>query len=351
MSSYYKLSSARRDRGNLVNFKSGYKHDFGTRRAKSFILGAPLRAIGVLGQFPNLQLWPILILISGIYRGGYSLSELLCLLFILSFLPVLAKLGGDLDVTGRRYLSRDPGRPEDLHDKSYVLYLRAFENDSVLGKPETKSSDIFPSLSGSYALYNSMSTAEEQIVQALAPVGPVVALGQPGESPPLAGALRMYSDKIGRGWLELVRELMEHASLVVLGAGVGRPHDWKQSLISELSEAVQRVHPHRLVILVYLGKPEYDDFRKAAEARLLIRLPDFPFEENWDYNDRVRGWFIWFDYGWFDHNLVARQVILKADMTERNRIRKGLNAGLGPVFQRISKIEAGDGPRAGTGNG
>jgi hypothetical protein len=269
--------------------------------------------------------------------------------FALFLASCLGVLGAQLNVTGRRHLSRFLNEDlQEIRGERFALYLRAFENDSALGKQETEFRDAISSPFNAHILFNSMLTGEEQIVQALAPAGLVVAIGRPGERMPRVGALRMYAIK--RPWKEVVVDLMERAQLVVLGVGAGRSLAW------ELFEAVQRVHPHRLVIMVLEDEIQYKEFQESVDAyfdsaaktgshemepeferTIISRLPDFPSRESWIGWGPPQGWLISFDQNW-----IAKRTLLRSSHQRRNRIRGALREGMDPVFQRISRTEAAD---------
>ena len=65
----------------------------------------------------------------------------------------------------------------DLREREFVLYLRSFTDDV-----------------GSRVMGIGGLTMEEQFVRTLNQIGPVVAIGSPGEAQPHAGAYRVYLD-------------------------------------------------------------------------------------------------------------------------------------------------------------
>jgi len=147
----------------------------------------------------------------------------------------------------RYTLRRDPRPP--------VLYLRPFSIDPVTAQPQV-SSPLSPAV----------RTAEEQLSRALAPVGPLIAIGQPGELPWL-GAARLYPPD---DWRRTALQLMKAARLVVLGAGHGDGFLW------ELRHAVTMLPPTRLVMLVPFDPRHYLVFRETVRAYFPRPLPDYP---------------------------------------------------------------------------
>jgi TM2 domain-containing membrane protein YozV len=90
-------------------------------------------------------------------------------------------------------------------------------------------------------------------------IGPVVAIGKPGERLPELGAARLY---VGNDeWQEVVRRFMREAALIVIRAGETAGVWW------EIEEALAHCPPQR-VIIVALGPPAaLEAFeRRFAEA-------------------------------------------------------------------------------------
>jgi hypothetical protein len=111
-------------------------------------------------------------------------------------------------------LARDPRPP--------VLYLRSFRDDEGL----SSASESF----------------EQSLASVLSDIGPVIAVGRPGERLPPQGAARLYlSDE---GWQPAVRDLMARSALTILGAGTSPGVLW------ELTRVVELVPPTRFLIAV-----------------------------------------------------------------------------------------------------
>jgi len=148
---------------------------------------------------------------------------------------VFGVVGSPLMVSGIRLLNRAwqlraAHTPTVDHDaRPPVRYLRAFDDDARNAIP--------PSL----AFINPFvtSTREENLIEALHAIGPVIAIGKPGEPMPPLGAQRLY---VGHdAWQDKVRELMQGARLVALMIGTS------QGLWREIEQALRRLPPQRVV--------------------------------------------------------------------------------------------------------
>jgi hypothetical protein len=314
--------------------KTRHKCGLGKRTTFFTVIGVALRSIAYLSIILSSV---ATIAIPLLYKGGSRWAPVYVSMLILTW--SLLFWGIRLSAIGRRYLSRVLDAPDELYDQSFVLYLRSFGNDSVLAKPEMTFIDAVTPLNG-HILFSSGLTAEEQIVQALASAGPVVAAGRPGEKLPHVGALRIYLTE--ESWQEVVLDLMRRARLVVLSVGLGR------GLLWELHQAVHSLPPNRLVILVSQSREEYEEFQKSLEAYFdsmtsnrnpmarvsgsnVINLPDFPTAEEWENLGVFHSWLISFNSDW-----VAERTTLAGSGLQRNRIRKALREAVNPLLQRLS---------------
>lgn len=128
-------------------------------------------------------------------------------------------------------MARDPRAP--------VLYLRSFADDGA----------AMIDASGSAFIRRGTKlvapvTPEQEMAQILAHVGPVVAIGKPGEPLPELGAARLYvaDDQ----WQGKVIELMGKAALVVIRLGVS------PGLLWEIERSLERL-PRQRVVFAVLG--------------------------------------------------------------------------------------------------
>ena len=105
-----------------------------------------------------------------------------------------------------------------------VLYLRSFSDDERAG---TRHGAL---------------TEEEHLARALAWIGPLVAVGRPGERLPQVGAQRVYLTN--DTWQARVSELMKSAAMVVLRTGSSEGFHW------EVTHALSTLSPERLLVIV-----------------------------------------------------------------------------------------------------
>jgi hypothetical protein len=144
--------------------------------------------------------------------------------------------------TALALLERDPRPP--------VLYFRSFTADRVTAKG---------------VVFSSWFSEEEQLARVLRGVGPFVAIGQPGEVLPALGAARLY---VGDAeWRRVVAQLTARAAVVLLRTGAS------PGLVWELENAVRRLRPEQLVLLVPRDARLSEEFRRRAQWVLPRGLP------------------------------------------------------------------------------
>jgi Holliday junction resolvase-like predicted endonuclease len=136
-------------------------------------------------------------------------------------------------------------------NKAPVLYLRSFLDDTVAAKREV-----------------TLLTEEEELNKAFEHIGPMIAIGRPGETLPEVGAARAYftDDK----WQAAVHHYMDISCLIVLRAGLS------QGLIWEIQNSIQRLDPSKLILLIPFEKEAYDQFRTRVQSLFPKPLPDHP---------------------------------------------------------------------------
>ena len=136
-------------------------------------------------------------------------------------------------------------------DRTPVLYLRSFLDDELAAK------------SGGYLI-----TEEEQLNKAFEHIGPMIAIGRPGEPLPEVGAARSYftDDK----WQAAVHHYMDISRLIVLRAGLS------PGLIWEIQNSIRRLNASKLIVLIPFEKDAYDQFRARVQSLFPKPLPDHP---------------------------------------------------------------------------
>jgi hypothetical protein len=167
----------------------------------------------------------------------------------------------------RRHRARLIASHRHLNAGSFVLYLRSFEADE---RQKALHEVPLPGMQGGLlGFVLSGRSAEEHIADVLAPVGPLVAVGAPGERLPHVGAVRMYlPSSSDEAWQEPVRRLMQRSRLTVLTLGSSEGTMW------ELAEAMRTLPPHRLILFV----PAMD---RAEYQRISQESPRLPAAPTW----------------------------------------------------------------------
>jgi len=130
-------------------------------------------------------------------------------------------------------------------DQPPVLYLRSFSEDETTAK-----------LKGKW-------TGEEYLTQLLAHIGPVIAIGRPGERLPQVGARRLYVT--GDKWQCTVEDLIKSSRLVALRTGRSSGLRW------ELRKCLELLRPEQLLIVVS-GKAELSEMLKELGTPMATRF-------------------------------------------------------------------------------
>ena len=155
--------------------------------------------------------------------------------------------GGTEARTAKEALASDPRPP--------VVYLRSFGVDNQF---LVASSERGARLR-SHLNYASSVSPEQEMAFIMERIGPVVAIGKPGERLPELGAARLY---VGDDeWREVVGNFINDAALVVIRAGETANLWW------ETKEALTRRSPERVIILA-LGPPGTFDLRATLHGYL-----------------------------------------------------------------------------------
>ena len=155
-------------------------------------------------------------------------------------------------VSAEQLLETDPRRP--------VLYLRSFEADSkIVLRPDgfwNKATMLFD--------YMVTFSPEQELAEILNQVGPVIAIGKPGEPLPELGAARLYVSDAD--WKAKVTDMMARSRLVIIRTGSTPNLEW------EIEQAMTHV-PRRQILFVSLGDAKetagFDQYFEKRFGRVL----------------------------------------------------------------------------------
>jgi hypothetical protein len=198
------------------------------------------------------------------FYGGSVYTAVLLLFFLA--LSLLGRLGRFLLFRGKQYLARsepaeslhDPRppvvllRPFRLDAATPVLVPQPFQNQTQGPHRDPSKSDFFEYAAGVPKLYvrkgrtfehsrEDFTTSEEYIAKSLSSIGPLVALGRPGEAFPPPGAHRFH--ETDQTWKDRVVDLLRKARIVILFPGTSEALNW------ETMTAFRELKPEQLVIL------------------------------------------------------------------------------------------------------
>jgi hypothetical protein len=151
---------------------------------------------------------------------------------------------------GRQRVAKSKAEGILSDSKPTVLYLRPFDTDAKT----------------MHATFNRFVTEEEQLAEVFKPFGKLIAIGQPGESLPRPGGVRLYVSN--DEWNNVVESKMREARLVILRAGKGEGIMW------EVKQGVQIVNPAKFLVLVLNMKAgDYESFCRETESIFPESLP------------------------------------------------------------------------------
>jgi hypothetical protein len=236
----------------------------------SVALGTSLMMVLMMaGRIPNTG--PMQFAVRGITHlfAGASLATAL-LLFLASRRHFARRLE---DV-----LAKDPREP--------VLFLRQFGDDGVRHQ-------------------DSMRTLEERIVRALGAIGPVVAIGRPGDHLPPPGAARIYLPN--EAWQAEVSAFIDRSAFIALQTGDTPGIRW------EVGQVVSRVRPSRLILVLPMDRGHQLD---ADRYRRFVANDGDLFPRSLPCDPPRGARFVCFDDDWTPQPLITTMSGVKAFMTE-----------------------------------
>lgn len=182
-------------------------------------------------------------------------------------------------INSKEELCKDPRAP--------VLYLRPFHLDPpelpLIIAPFRSPFEHLKRLSG--------GAPEEALTKLFRQLGPVIAVGKPGEKLPQLGAIRLYFND--EDWQEKVTALMTLSQLVIIQPGYTEGLEW------ELSLAKARLQPYRLLFSFVCWRTlrkeqrqlEYEMFKPIFEGIYGLSLPE-------QIDDAL---YLYFDHDWTPH--------------------------------------------------
>jgi hypothetical protein len=245
-------------------------------------------------------------------------------------------------IRSRKYRSLSANEVLENDPRPPVIYLRSFKDDKGAGHPLGifRGSNIKYFWHWIFGFYNGphelMGRSEEEILaQVLGTVGPVVAIGRPGEKLPQLGAARVYVEDAV--WQEKVHEFLDRAALVVLRLGKTEGFWW------EVEQSASRLDPRRLVFLVPLNRARYEEFRTRAEKYFPKGLPAYsssPLRRIFGkrVDGKVRG-LIYFKPDWTPVFVNLYKVRwpwkYKFHMMSRHYLANIYDWALQPVFEQV----------------
>jgi hypothetical protein len=159
-----------------------------------------------------------------------------------------------------------------LDQRPPILYLRPFQADALalttLGtRSAANKRQVFGKLGilgfflSTFLLgygYGRKRRAEELIVDMLAPLGPVIAIGRPGEKVPEMGASRLYVGD--NNWKDVVRDFMSRSQLIVMFGGTTPGFAW------EVTEAFRNApFVPTILLLPYFNRHDEADVKQFVE--------------------------------------------------------------------------------------
>jgi hypothetical protein len=174
------------------------------------------------------------------------------------FAPHVLECAKNTRTLARRFTSVDAESLLAKDNREPILYLRPFidryTGNDILAQPESDENLISPIFKE---------------------VGPVITIGQPGETLPPLGAARLYVDN-AYDWQRTVTDYFMCSQLIVISPG------YSEGVIWETCKAFQLCPPEKLIISLISFRTElnyskplsaYQSFRDTIKSSSKIELP------------------------------------------------------------------------------
>jgi len=184
---------------------------------------------------------------------------------------VIGGIGKILHGVGKSLAARSA---EDLlaeDRRAPVLLLRSFDDDKVFSKFESETQRLKLQFSFNTYISEIYSSFEEKLAAALSVVGPVIAIGRPGELLPPTGAARTWVSHAR--WQERVKADMGECGLAVMIMGSIKG---EEGLSWELTNLLDRLPPEKILFVMPPVKDEEARARwQSFQERSRGMLPPF----------------------------------------------------------------------------
>jgi TM2 domain-containing membrane protein YozV len=185
---------------------------------------------------------------------GESWRESWIVLFPLAFFVFAGRAGVVLLRRGWKYDAIPAEKLLEQDQRPPVVYIRSFKDDNKIIVTSSRARSLFSVLQWAAAI-----SAEQELAMIMNRVGPVVAIGKPGESLPELGAARLY---VGDDeWQAKITDLMKQARLVVIRAGATANLWW------EIDQCAKLLPPRQLLLVSFGQGEDAKIFEKDVEHR------------------------------------------------------------------------------------
>lgn len=165
-------------------------------------------------------------------------------------------------------------------------------------------------------LDSSKPSAEQFFISLLDPLGPVIAIGRPGERTPPVGAARMY---LGDEWKDVVQDLLKKSQLILMFAGTTTHFGWE----------LQKVFRNDPFVPTILILPFFQRYRQSEVDRFVSMFAEATgLQLSSDLRKTRAAYFP-----------TASEVVEIRDLgTADDRALNEMNPFLGPVAQIMERL-------------